>query len=151
MTDYTEMAIQLLKDAPRLRVARLNLDEEILILEEAKTSPGGFCSGTPVSSGGSNRYEQKLVNLIQLCDDLRLRRKQMQTDLNRIERGMSVLCEYEKDLLEAFYCEGKINRARGAAYESAAERMMCKHAKERSTIYRDKQSALEKFTQALYG
>ena len=52
------------------------------------------------------------------------------------------MSEYERDLLYGFYIDGG---------KGAAERMMSRYHKERSTVYRDKDKALNHFTEALYG
>ena len=162
--DFRANAKQLLKNAARLEVASLNLNDEITMLEESKYAVSCGCSGSPITGSGCNRYEERLVNLICLCDKLRDRRNSVNTDLERLKRGMSVLSDYEKDLLVGFYTEvgapinasepSKTNKKDAPALEakaSAAEKLMSRHHKERSTIYRDKDKALSKFTQALYG
>lgn len=141
--DYRVFSAQLLESKRRMEAAYLNLTDEIAMLEDAKTSVAtGCCNGAPVTGSGANRYEERLVKLIDLCDDLRLRRKNIETNLECIERGFKLLSEYEKDLLNGFYVYG----GRGVA-----DRMMSRYHKERSTIYRDKDRALNRFTQALYG
>lgn len=141
--DFRVFSTQLLQNKTRMEAAILNISDEIALLEEsklsAKTSAPG---GAPISGTGGNRYEDRLVKLICLCDELKLRRRNIETNLACIERGMQPLSDYEKDLLNGFYVYGGKN---------AAERMMSRHHKERSTIYRDKDKALAHFTQALYG
>lgn len=141
--DFKVFSTQLLQNKRRMEAAALNLADELELLEQSKVSaktsaPGG----SPISGTGANRYEDRLIKLICLCDELRDRRRNIETNLACIERGMQPLSDYERDLLNGFYVFGGKN---------AAERMMSKHHKERSTIYRDKDKALAHFTQALYG
>lgn len=141
--DYRVFSTQLLENKRRMEVALLNLTDEIAMLEEAKTSVNtGNCSGAPVTGSGCNRYEERLVKLIDLCDELKARRRNIQTNLECINRGLTPLSDYEKDLLNCFYVYG----GRGVA-----DKMMSRYHKERSTIYRDKDKALTRFTEALYG
>ncbi|MBR6593824.1 MAG: hypothetical protein IKK83_01375 [Clostridia bacterium] len=141
--DYRVFSTQLLENKRRMEVAFINLSDEITMLEEAKVSVAtAHHSPAPVSGSGASRYEDKLVKLIDLCDDLRARRKTIETNLNCIERGFEPLSAYEKELLSAFYITGG---------KGVADRLMSKYHKERSTIYRDKDKALKHFTEALYG
>lgn len=141
--DFSVFSAQLLASKCRMEAAVANLTDEIALLEEAKVSVKTCaCNGAPITGSGGNRYEDRLVKLICLCDELRARRKNLQTNLECIRRGLAPLTEYEQDLLNGFYIHGG---------KGAAERMMSRHHKERSTIYRDKEKALAHFTQALYG
>lgn len=141
--DYRVFSTQLLQNKRRMEVALLNLTDELTMLEEAKVSVAtANPSPAPVSGSGASRYEDRLVKLIDLCDDLRARRKTIETNLGCIERGLEPLNPYEKDLLQTFYIIGG---------KGVADRMMSKYHKERSTIYRDKDRALRHFTEALYG
>lgn len=141
--DYRVFSTQLLESKRRMEAAYLNLTDEIAMLEEAKSSVAtGCCNGAPITGSGANRYEERLVKLIDLCDDLKLRRKNIETNLECIERGFTPLTDYEKDLLNCFYVYGG---------KGVADKMMSRYHKERSTIYRDKDKALNHFTQALYG
>lgn len=141
--DYVIMAEQLLRGKRRMEAAVENLKEEIMLLEDAKYSvKTAAIGGAPITGSGSNRYEDRLIKLISLCDDLRHRRRNMVINLGCIRRGMEALSPYQQDVLTAFYVEGG---------KHAAERLMSKHHKERSTVYRDKEKAIKSFTQAVYG
>lgn len=141
--DFRVFSTQLLENKRRMEVAILNLTDEIAMLEEAKTSVAtGNCSGAPVTGSGCNRYEERLVKLIDLCDELRARKKNIETNLECIKRGFTALNDYETDLLNSFYVYGG---------KGVAEKLMSRYHKERSTVYRDKDKALANFTQALYG
>ena len=141
--NYEAFSAQLLCNKRRMEAAVQNLQDEIFMLEEAKVSvKTSAVSYAPITGSGGNRYEDRLVKLICLCDELKLRQKNLLTNLACIERGLEPLSDYERALLYGFYIEGG---------KSAAERMMSRFHKERSTIYRDKEKALAHFTQALYG
>lgn len=141
--DFRVFSTQLLENKRRMEVALINLGDEIAMLEEAKTSVAtGNCNGAPVTGSGANRYEERLVKLIDLCDELRVRKKNIETNLECIKRGFGALNDYEKDLLNCFYVFGG---------KGVADKMMSRYHKERSSVYRDKDKALAHFTQALYG
>lgn len=143
MMNYEGFSAQLLTNKRRMEAAVMNLTDEIAMLEEAKVSvKTSACNGAPISGTGGNRYEDRLIKLICLCDELKERRKNLKTNLACIKRGLEPLSDYERELLHGFYIEGG---------KSTAERMMSRFHKERSTIYRDKDKALTHFTQALYG
>ena len=143
LMDFRVFSTQLLENKRRMEVAFVNLSDEIIMLEEAKTSVAtGNCNGAPVSGSGCNRYEERLVKLIDLCDELRARKKNIETNLECINRGLSALNEYEKDLLNSFYVFGG---------KGVADKLMSRYHKERSTVYRDKDKALKHFTETLYG
>lgn len=77
---------------------------------------------------------------------LRFLLRQANTKLERIERGFSALSDYQKDLLQTFYVEkeGGDCTERCLDLEETWE-------KNRSTIYRDKNIALDRFALAVYG
>ncbi len=139
--DYRIFSKQLLRSKRQTEVACRNLEDEIYMLEESKTSMGNAHQSAPTRGGGT-KFEDRLVKLICICDDLRGRKKNMETNLRCIERGMSALSPMERELLDIFYINGERNSA-----EIAVERFH----KERSTIYRELDKALTKFTEALYG
>ncbi len=141
--DYKIFAKQLLKKKRQLEAARSNLADEIYMMEEAKTAINSCVSGAVSAGGGGvNRFEDRLVKLICICDDLRLRKKNVELNLACIERGMEGLDETERELLEIFYIDGG---------RYAADTAMCRLHKERASVYRELDTALTKFTRALYG
>lgn len=141
--NFKEVSAQLLKNKKRMEAAVVNLKDEIDMLEEAKVSvKTSACSGAPITGTGGNRFEDRLIKLIYLCDELKKRKRVIQARLYCLDRGMDPLTEYERDLLYGFYVEGG---------KGAAERMMSRYHKERSTVYRDKDKALEHFAETLYG
>ncbi len=140
--DYKILAKQLLKSKRQLEAARQNLADEIYMLEEAKTAVHSCLNSASPTGGGGNRFEDRLVKLICLCDDLRARQRNVELNLECIKRGLAELGESEKDLLNIFYIEGG---------RYAADAAMSRLHKERSSVYRDLDKALGKFTSALYG
>lgn len=140
--DYKVFSKQLLKSKRKMEAARANLADEIFMLEEAKSSIG-VCGGrvSPTCGGGS-RFEDRLVKLICICDDLALKKRNIEMNLKCIERGLAAVSEEDRRLLEIFYISGE---------RYAAEIAMQELCKERSTVYRELDRALANFTSALYG
>ena len=141
--DYRNYATDLLKRKKQLEAAYESLGYEIEMLESEKYSvKTASPSLAPVSGGGGNRYEDKLINLITIIDDARFRRQIVERELKMIKTGISVLSDYKRELLELFYVED----SSGALPEA-----MSRYYKERTQIFNDKRNALEEFTRAVYG
>lgn len=139
--DYTVFAKDLLKRKLTLETACKAMDEELEELESEKTSTVGH-NEVNISSKGTNKSEDRLINLIYRIDDVKFRRKVVERDLKLIDRGMSALTEYEKDIINGFFV---------TETKYAADKLMEKFYKERTMIYNDRSKALEKFTRAIYG
>ncbi len=141
--DYRNYAVDLLKRKTQLEAAYESLGFEIEMLENQKYSvSSATVSAAPVTGGGGNHFENKLVNLIVLIDDARFRRKIVERELKMIKTGFSALTDYQRELLELHYV---------SAVPSPTVAAMEKFYKERSQIYDDKKKALEAFTRAVYG
>ncbi|MBO4452536.1 MAG: hypothetical protein J5793_01240, partial [Clostridia bacterium] len=83
-----------------------------------------------------------LMDTLAGIEDCRLRKSVVERELMMIEKGMSGLNPYQKELLECFF----IDRQAGAADD-----FMDKYFKERSSVYRDRSRALDAFTRSVYG
>ncbi len=140
--DFKVFAKQLLRSKRQMEAARQNLEDEIFMLEEAKSSIGSGGGGAMPQSDGTNRFEDKLIKLICICDDLSARKRNIEINLKCIERGMEPLSDNEKEILHIFFIDGG---------KAAADVAMERFHKERSSVYRDMEKALDKFTHALYG
>lgn len=77
-----------------------------------------------------------------MIDHTMFRKRTVERQLKMIANGLSVLDDYERDLLEVFYIY---------KVKSPAEVIMKKHYKERSQVYADRKKALIKFTRGIYG
>ncbi len=140
--DYKAFAKQLLRSKKRMEVAKQNLTDELLMLNEAKTAVSTVPGQSIPLTGGGSRFEERLVKLISVCDDLELRRRNIEMNLQCIERGMASLNETERSLQETYYIKGE---------RYAADTAMEVFHKERSTVYREADRALARFTETLYG
>lgn len=139
--DYTVFAKDLLKRKLTLESAYEAMSEELCELEAEKTSTRSN-KELNISAKGTNGSEDKLINLIYRIDDVKFRRGVVERDLKLINRGMSVLTDYEKAIINGFFI---------TETKYAADKLMEKFYKERTMIYNDRSKALEKFTRAVYG
>lgn len=139
--DYTVFAKDLLKRKLVLETAYKAMGEELCELETEKTSTAAH-KEVNISSKGTNKSEDRLINLIYRIDDVKFRRGVVERDLKLIDRGMSALNEYEKEIINGFFV---------TETKYAADKLMEKFYKERTMIYNDRSKALEKFTRAIYG
>ncbi|MGI6716157.1 MAG: hypothetical protein ACOX3X_03035 [Eubacteriales bacterium] len=141
--DYIERAIDLLQNRNQLLNAKTVLDEELEMLESEKYSAKhSAITDTTVARDGGSKYEEHLINLISMIDHTMFRKRTVERQLKMIANGLSVLDDYERDLLEVFYIY---------KVKSPAEVIMKKHYKERSQVYADRKKALIKFTRGIYG
>lgn len=140
--DYREIAKELLGKKAELKNAYASLGDELTMLENEKYSVKRCMCDTSVAKGGGSRYEEYITNLIYMTDNTGFRRRVVKRELDMIETGMAVLDDYEKDLLETFFVK---------KLKKAPEVLSEKWYKERSQIYADRNSALIKFTRAVYG
>jgi DNA-directed RNA polymerase specialized sigma subunit len=88
----------------------------------------------------SSCAENTVVEMIHAKDLLTLRTEKALREIQKTERALEGLSEYEKDLLSAFY----ITRI-----HSGAEAIAGRYSVERSTVYRDKNKALKRFAESL--
>lgn len=131
-----------LRKYPGLLNAVKNLRERIEYLEASSGSlRGAVCDDVPIHGGGTTFEDRILNNLVER------ERKRMLLSANEqliaaIERGLSVLTEDEKTILEGFY----FYPSRKAA-ERLADQIPC----DRATVYRIRDRALYQFTVNMYG
>ncbi len=140
--DYREQAKDLLMHRNEYINARESLRNEIELLSAEKYAAGTVMGDTTTCAGGSSRYEEYMVNLITLLDEAKFRMQVVERKLKQISSGLSILDEYERDLLNAYFVY---------RIKTPCEQMMKKHLKDAHQIRIDKLDALEKFTRGVYG
>lgn len=140
--DYTVFAKDLLRRKMALENAYTAVREDMIALENEKTACRSISDSVPITGSGTNKYEEKLVAIIAKLDDATFRKNVILRELRLINRGYKSLTEYEKSILDGFFVHGE---------KSAADSLMSKFYKERSTIYDDRTKALDKFTRCVYG
>ncbi len=140
--DYREVAKQLLAKKIELKNAYATLGDELTMLENEKYSIKSCFGDTSAAKDGGSKYEEYITNVIYLCDTTEFRRRVVKREIDMIESGLSVLSDYEKDLIDVFFVK-KLKNAPEVIYD--------KWFKERSQVYLDRNAALVKFTRAVYG
>ncbi|MBO4277312.1 MAG: hypothetical protein J5925_02800 [Clostridia bacterium] len=137
--DYKKYAKELLCRKKNLvsALSAINAELESLELEKCACK-----SSVKNREGEGGEYTGRIINIVSNIEDCRLRRSVVERELTMIEKGMSGLSDYQKDLLERFFIE-KDTRV--------ADAIMERYYKERSSVYRDRNRALEEFTRSVYG
>ncbi len=138
--DYREYSKDLLSRKNNLTSAYALLVSDLECLEEQKLT----CKTALLNSPPDSRelYEDRLINVLAEMDDCRFRLSIVRRELAKIEKGLNGLSDYHRDLIITFF----IDRA-----EYAADELMGRWYKERSSLYRDKVRALDEFTRSVYG
>ena len=140
--NWKREAIDKLKNYEAHRQALENIPREIKRLESAYTGlRSASTENAPVSGGGGTREDCVLSNIV-LRDELKRRLKEARLWTAQVDKALAGLGEEEKLVLDRFY----IHRAKGNAGE-LCERLNV----EQATVYRKRDSALRRFTIALYG
>lgn len=139
--DYKEYAKDLLARKKNLVSAYSAIKSELEYLEQERTA----CKTAALNNKDESEnavYDERLINVLADIEDCRFRRSVVERELIKIEKGMNGLDDYHKDLIEKFFIENEMG---------ATEELMERWFKERSTLYRDRNRALENFTRSVYG
>ncbi len=140
--NWKREAIDKLKNYEAHREALENIPKEIKRLESAYAGiRSATTDGTPVSGGGNTREDFMLSNIVHR-DELKRRLREARLWVAQVDKALAVLDDEERLVLDRFY----IHRAKGNVGE-LCERLNV----EQATVYRKRDSALRRFTIALYG
>ena len=140
--NWKREAIDKLKNYEAHREALENIPKEIKRLESAYAGiRSATTDGTPVSGGGNTREDSMLSNIVHR-DELKRRLKEARLWVAQVDKALAVLDDEERLVLDRFY----IHRTKGNVGE-LCERLNV----EQATVYRKRDSALRRFTIALYG
>ncbi len=136
-------AIDKLKDYTAQKASLSNIPEEIARLEsEAYSIKSATGDGTPVKGGGSGREDRLLSNIVKR-GELAMMLDRAKKSVGTTERGLAVLSDDERRLLDRMY----IIQEKGAV-----KRLMDEYGLlEESSLYRRINKALIHFTVAMYG
>ena len=140
--DYRDYAKDLLARKKNLISAYASIKSELTSLEQEKDDCKAAIERVRSFGGDVTKYDDRLINLLADLDDCRFRRSVVERELLKIEKGIAGLNDYQKDIIDAFFVEQQ---------PYAVEDLMEKWFKERSTLYRDRNRALESFTRSVYG
>lgn len=140
--NWKREAIDKLKNYEAHREALENIPKEIKRLESAYAGiRSATTDGTPVSGGSNTREDSMLSNIVHR-DELKRRLREARLWVAQVDKALAVLDDEERLVLDRFY----IHRAKGNVGE-LCERLNV----EQATVYRKRDSALRRFTIALYG
>ncbi|MBO5870447.1 MAG: hypothetical protein J6Q89_06820 [Clostridia bacterium] len=139
--DYRDYAKDLLSRKKSLISAYSAIKGELNALEVEKTACKNAISNLPPDYDG-RIYDDRLINILADLDDCRFRRSVVERELLKIEKGMNGLNDYQRDLIDGFFVDYT---------HGITEELMEKWFKERSTLYLDRNRALEVFTRSVYG
>ena len=118
-----------------------NTQERIKALEEQFVSLKGISTDTPVM-GGMSQQEEKMLDNISERERLTASFKIAKKLVDLTEKGLDVLDDRERQIIEGFYFEKS---------ENNVERMCAKFHLEKTRLYELREIALKKFTIAMYG
>lgn len=122
--------------------ALINIPDQIKELEERLTSiRSQSADSVSVKGGGGSRDEAYLNNIV-ARDRLMANLEEARRIVIRVSGALAILSEDEKEILRRFY----MVREKNAAYNMAED----KHV-DHKTVYRWKDTALQKFATAMYG
>lgn len=130
-----------LKTYPQRKEAVENIKKRIKILDEQFKSLKGISVGEPVM-GGASRQEDKWLDNISERARLSFSLEIAEALVELTEKGLSVLDDKERQILEGFYMQRADNHV---------EKLCDRFHLEKTRLYELKDNALKKFTTAMYG
>lgn len=122
------------------KMALENIPEELRRLDAEYTGIRSQLSNT--ERGGGRSQEEKLLDNIVRRGELARQLRGARSWCNLVEKGLAALSEEDRLVLQRFYIHPQEN----AAFRLCEEL----HLREESSVYRRRNRALEKFTEALY-
>lgn len=141
--NWCVFSIQRLRDYENRKAAIENLTEQIKLLgEKIAAIRSATTDATPVQGGNDNKREEMLIHNIATREELQKNLDITIQEVELTEKGLAVLTEDEKRILERFY----INRTKGYVERLCDELFISK-----TELYRQKEEALKKFTMVCYG
>lgn len=143
--DYREIAMKDLREYPSRKAAQQNLKDKIETLQNRFDGLSCASADTVPVQGGENRQEERIINNIVERERLKVNYDVNRKLLRIVETGLAILSDDERKILLALSQAGR-NRERYVADRLADEMNM-----DRSTVYRMRWDALEKYTIACYG
>ncbi len=139
--DYRVLAQEELKSLPMLASASANtaieLEEVKIKLRSVKNRNNSHAE----SHKGASAGDERMLALKSQKDELQLRLRETRLRLNRIDRALDVLSDEERRLLTECY----------VIRENTPEDIMEVIGVEKSSFYRMRGEALERFTRAMFG
>lgn len=122
--------------------ALINIPDQIRELEEKLTSIRSQTADSVSVKGGGGSKDDAYLNNIVARDRLQANLEEARRAVSRVSGALNILTDEEKEILERFY----MSPEKGVSFNLADERNV-----DRKTVYRLKDTALAKFTCAMYG
>lgn len=140
--NWKREAIDKLKNYEAHQEALTNIPKEIKRLESAYAGiRSATTDGTPVSVGGNTREDSMLSNIVHR-DELKRRLQDARLWVAQVDKALTILTDEERLVLEKLF----IHPMKGTI-TSLSEQLDV----DKTTVYKRRDSALRRFTIALYG
>lgn len=136
-------AITELKEYSLWRTSIDIIPQRITEIEEKMIALGGGGANSPVMSSG-NKREERLVAYIDEKNELERTLEINKAKQKYIEKGLSMLTDTERKVLEVFYMSGM-------KYSDAMEKLVLENVYSESQIERIKADALRKYSLCVFG
>ncbi len=140
--NYYIFSVDRLKNYENRKQALENIPEQIKNLELQLTSIRSATTDETPSYGGGNHREDALINNISKREELKNNYAIAEREVNVTEKGLAVLSEEERKILNRFF----MHRTKNYIEHLCDELYISK-----TELYRRKDVALKKFTVACYG
>lgn len=131
-----------LRDYEAKRTATINLPDEIAQIKYEAMRMGGASSDKSPVKGGGSAWEDKQINLQVKLDKLKFSLAVTRKWVDRVEKGLSVLSEEERLILDRLY----INPAK-----NNLDRLCGELGVEKTAVYNRRDAALIHYTKARFG
>ncbi len=103
--DYRDYAKDLLSRKKNLVSAYASITTELQFLEKEKSACKTSAANAPDEDERAKLiYEDRLINILADMDDCRFRKSVVERELLKIEKGMNGLTDYQKDIINTFFC-----------------------------------------------
>lgn len=135
-------AVEKLRRYNAMRTAVENIPQELQRLEVDAVSIRAAQTDKPTVKGGGGRREEALMNNLLHREELQRAEQMARLWVGTTDRALSVLSPEEKLILHSLY----ISPVYGGLEELCGKMQL-----EKSSIYRKRDKALERFTLGLYG
>lgn len=140
--NWKQEAKEKLKKYEAMRMAKINIPQEIKRLEGEYTAiRSARTDGTPVHGGSSSR-EDALINNITERKELEWALESAKNWVDQVDRAMGTLHPDERNILRRLYIYPE---------KGSLERLCNELGVEKSSAYRRRDRAIQTFTLALYG
>lgn len=140
--NWKNEAMDRLKQYDAMRLAAINIPQEIKRLEADSVALRGIRTDSTAVISGNSRREEAILDNMMSRQELMWRLEQAKSWLSCMDRALGALSGEEKLVLQRFYISPE---------KGSVERLCSELGLESSSVYRKRDKALRHFTVALYG